>query len=85
MKVCDELISRMDGAQSLSGFMKSQTSLPKSEQFFNKEENLKIFITATPAKKLLVLGYNYFPLLQNFISKHFDVGKNIQNFYTPIV
>ena len=41
---------------------------------------MKTFITATPAKKLLVPGYNYFPMLQNFISKQFDVGEKYSEF-----
>ena len=44
----------------LNEIMKSQNSLPKSELFFNNEEHLKTFMTATPAKKHLVPGYNYF-------------------------
>ena len=46
-KVYNELTSRIDDAPMLNGFMKSQTSLPKLELFFNEEEYLE---TATPAK-----------------------------------
>ena len=74
-KVYDELSSRIDSAPTLNGFMKSQTSLAKSELFFNNEEYLKTFIIATPAKKLLIPGYNYFSMLQNFINRHFEVGE----------
>ena len=74
-KVCDELTSRMDGAPKLNGFIKSQTSLPKSDLFFNNEEYLKMFTTATPAKELLIPGYNYFSILQNFINRHFEIGE----------
>ena len=33
-----------------------------------------MFITATPAKRLLIPGYNYFPMLHSFINRHFEVG-----------
>ena len=65
----------MDMAPMLNGFIKSQTSLPKSDLFFNNEEYLKMFITATPAKELLIPGYNYFSMLQNFINRHFEIGE----------
>ena len=37
-KVCDELSSRMDGAPMLNGFIKSETSLTKSELLFNPNQ-----------------------------------------------
>ena len=72
-KVCSELTSRMDGVPMLNGFMKSQTSLPKSELILNKEVYFKTFITATPTKKHLISGNNYFSVLQNFIT---DISKS---------
>ena len=64
----------------LNEIMKSQNSLPKSELFFNNEEHLKTFMTATPAKKLLVPGYNYFSIIQNFIKRYFKVGEKYLKF-----
>ena len=72
-KVCSELTSRMDGVPMLNGFMKSQTSLPKSELILNKEVYFKTFITATPTKKHLISGNNYFSVLQDFIT---DISKS---------
>ena len=81
-KVCNELTSRMDCLPMLNRFSKSQTSLPKSELFFSSEVYLKTFIAATPAKKKLIPGYNYFSMLQKFINRHFEVGKKCFEFFT---
>ena len=75
LEVCDELTGEIDGVPVLNVFMKFQTSFPKSESFFNNEEYLKMFITATPAKNLLIPGYSYFSMLHNFINRHFELGE----------
>ena len=74
-KVCHEFTSRIDGAPVLNGIMRSHSSLPKSELFFNNEEYLKASTIGTPAKKGINPGYNYCSMLHNFIYTHFEVGK----------
>ena len=39
-----------------------------------------MFITETRAKKLLIPGYNYFSVLQNFINKHSEVEEKYLDF-----
>lgn len=39
-----------------------------------------MFITETQAKKLLIPGYNYFSVLQNFINKHSEVEEKYLDF-----
>ena len=86
LEVCDELTGEIDGAPVLNVFMTFQTSFPKSESFFNNEEYLKMFITATPAKNRLVPGYSYFSMLHNFINRHFELGeKHLEFFYDLLV
>ena len=65
--------SRIDGTSILNGFMTSQTFLLISQFLFNNEEYLKTFVRATAIKKSLISGYNSFPILQNFINRHFEV------------
>ena len=75
----------MDRAPMLNGFMKSQTSLPKSELFFNNEEYLKMFIIATPANKLLIPAYNYFQCYRILLKDILKLEKSNWNFYYPLV
>ena len=65
--------SRTDGTSMLNGFMRYQTFLLISQFLFNNEEYLKKFVRATTIKKSLISGYNSFPMLQNFINRHFEV------------
>ena len=51
----------------LNGFMKSKTSLPKSEFFLIMKSNWK------KARKILIPSYHCFSTLQNFINKNLEV------------
>ena len=69
-----ELTSRKDDAPMLNGFMKSKTSLPKSEVFLITKSIWK------KAKKILIPSYHCFSMLQNFINKNLEVEEKYLTF-----
>ena len=65
-KVCDGVLSRIDGVSMFNVLIKTCTSLPKSKVFFNNDQFLKKYVGASQTKKLLFLVVTMKKLLSSF-------------------
>ena len=81
--VCEEVNRRVDGAETVDGYMKSYVSKHSDEFFFWDGKFLKEFIDnekKSELNKTVTPGTNYYQHLLNFATSHIKKGEKVLEF-----
>ena len=79
-KVCEELVSRVDGATGPGGFLKAYKAESPDQLFFRDQKFLSKFHDLSEKEKPNVPGYHYYKKIQTFIENHCDIGMKYLEF-----
>ena len=73
-KVCEEAVSRVDGAPGLGGYLKAFKSKTKEDAFFYDKKFLDIYLSKSGKERSSVPGAAYYKRLEEFMENHCEVG-----------
>ena len=73
-KVCEEAVSRVDGAPGPGGYLKAFKSKTKEDAFFYDKKFLDIYLSKSEKERFSVPGAAYYKKLEEFMESHCEVG-----------